>query len=145
MQEETANLEAEVAGLDAFSRPAAQPTHGDLWANNLLLSPAGVWYVIDWDGLGLGDPVMDWAMLFGPTRSRVSQADAARLGRSLGLDADQQARLRVYARASLLDWIIDPLADWVQAGSEPHFGPEVRDSNERVHTEALRTYRAAYG
>jgi hypothetical protein len=46
---------------------------------------------------------------------------------------------------SLLDWVIDPLADWIEAGVVgPDHVSAVREEKERIHGEALELYRAVY-
>lgn len=47
-------------------------------------------------------------------------------------------------RASLLDWIIDPLADWIEAKVAPAHEIAVRAEKERVHRDALPLYRELY-
>ncbi|MGH7541975.1 MAG: phosphotransferase [Gemmatimonadota bacterium] len=143
MRAEAGALESRVLASAAFAEPADSPVHGDMWLDNLLVS-GDRWYVLDWDGLGLGDRVVDWAMLFGPTQDRV-RVDERQARSAAALGAAERERLGAYARASLLDWIIDPLADWVQAGSEPLHGEAVRARNGRVHREALAFYRERYG
>jgi hypothetical protein len=144
MHSEALALEADVARSEAFAEAAGRPVHADLWLNNLLVGAAGAWWVVDWDGLGLGDPVMDWAMLFGPSRGEIDgHFEAAES--LLALAPAARKRLRTYERASRLDWIIDPLSDWIQAASEPFHGEAIRFANERVHREALAVYEAMYG
>ncbi len=143
MHTEAVNLQSAVHSSSAFSEPADCPVHGDLWINNTLLSGSDRWYVLDWDGLSLGDPAMDWAMLFGPSRG--SPDGNIELAESLAmLNGAGRERLHVYARAALLDWIIDPLADWVQAEAEPFHGDPVRAGNERVYHQSLIAYRQRY-
>ena len=144
MRTEALALRSRVESAAAFEEPADRPTHGDLWLNNLLLATADRWFILDWDGLGLGDPVIDWAMLFGPSRNDV-RSRAEQIHAAVSLGCAERDRLNLYARASMLDWIIDPLSDWVQAANEPHFGVDIRTDNERVHRAALATYRARYG
>ncbi|HEX9871356.1 MAG TPA: phosphotransferase, partial [Candidatus Tectomicrobia bacterium] len=122
-----------------------RPVHGDLWLNNTLVDSAGRWYLLDWDGLSLGDPVADWAMLFGPSRERPQPATEGVVLSHTILSPAERQRLSVYARASLLDWVIDPLADWVQAGSEPEHGAQVRMANERTHDGAWQLYQSLHG
>jgi fructosamine-3-kinase len=140
--------EAEILGekvraSSAFQEPAEAPTHGDLWPNNVLVTPAAAWYLLDWDGLALGDPVMDWTMLMGPTRSRPEPVTDRQID-GVQLADDQRARVPLYARASLLDWIIDPLADWVEAQHDALHGGVIRESNRRVHERARAVYRELY-
>lgn len=140
---EIAALAAQVTDSAAFAAPADAPSHRDLWLDNLMVTADGTLKVLDWDEIGLGDPTMDWAMLFGPDRRRVRPVDPDEIG-DLGFDAGQRERLRIYARASLLDWVIDPLADWIEAANEPRHGAAVRDNNRRVHDSALSLYRGRY-
>lgn len=72
-------LEARARELPAFQLPADRPIHGDLWLNNVWLGDDGEWHLLDWDGVCLGDPVIDWTMLFGPTRRRPYAADEERV------------------------------------------------------------------
>lgn len=143
LDDEVAALAGRVAGCDAFGAPAEAAAHRDLWIDNLKVTADGALRVLDWDEVGLGDPMMDWAMLFGPSRARVRPAAEADLA-DLTFRPDQRERLRTYARASLLDWIIDPLADWIEAAHEPQHGAKVRDSNRRVHEGALALYDELY-
>ena len=138
-------LEAQVRQSAAFGGPADRPVHGDLWLNNTLVDRDGRWYLLDWDGLGLSDPVIDWTMLFGPSRDHPRAATQEIVLLHAALDADERQRLAVYAQASQLDWVLDPLADWVQGGQEPEHGARVRAANEGIHRQALEAYQARYG
>jgi aminoglycoside phosphotransferase (APT) family kinase protein len=144
MRSEALRLEARVAAAAAFAEPADRPVHGDLWLNNLIVRSPDDWRVLDWDGVGLGDPVVDLAMLFGPSRDDVGVESEARAWVS-DLTAAEGERFDLYARAALLDWVIDPLADWVDAADEPFHAREIRAGAGRVHREALAAYRARYG
>jgi aminoglycoside phosphotransferase (APT) family kinase protein len=138
-------LEDRVRQSAAFRRPADRPVHGDLWLDNVLVDATGRWHLLDWDELAQGDPVMDWAMLFGPSRERPMAASQEVVALHASLDADQRDRLAVYARASQLDWVLDPLADWVQSGREPEHGARIRAANERIHRQALELYQSRFG
>jgi hypothetical protein len=141
---EVAALEAAVSAAPAFAEPADAPAHGDLWLNNLLVTPGGEWYVLDWDDLGPGDPAMDWCMLFGPTRADLRPATERALPPSITADRAVRERLALYARASLLDWMLDSLSDWIGATEAPEHLHEVRAEKERIHRAALAAYRARY-
>lgn len=138
-------VDAAVAAAPAFRDAADAPTHGDLWLNNLLVTPKGEWFLLDWDGLALGDPALDWGMLFGPALTDLRTAMDRALPPALTADAAVRERLALYARASLLDWIIDPLSDWIDAGESPEHVVEVRAEKERIHRTALAAYRQRYG
>jgi hypothetical protein len=141
-----AELLAKMVGESAaFQELANQPVHADLWLNNTLVDTASRWYILDWDGLTLGDPVMDWTMLFGPTRDTPHEVAESIVTRYVSLARAEQERLNVYARAALLDWVIDPLSDWVASVHEPEHGTQMRAANERVHKRALARYRQVYG
>ncbi|HEU0298773.1 MAG TPA: phosphotransferase [Longimicrobium sp.] len=144
MRAEAKALQGAVRAAPAFARAADAPTHGDLWLDNLLVTPAGEWYVLDWDDLAPGDPALDWGMLFGPARGDLRTAMDRALPPALAADAAVRERLALYARASLLDWIIDPLSDWIAATEAPEHIGEVRAEKERIHRAALAAYRARY-
>jgi aminoglycoside phosphotransferase (APT) family kinase protein len=137
-------MDAAVAAEPAFGEAADAPTHGDLWLNNLLVTSEGEWFLLDWDGLALGDPALDWGMLFGPSRTDLRTAADRALPPAITADPAVRERLALYARASLLDWIIDPLADWIDAGESPEHIVEVRAEKERIHRAALAAYRQRY-
>jgi fructosamine-3-kinase len=145
LRSEIGVLEAHVRSSAAFARAADRPVHGDLWLNNVLVDRTGHWYLLDWDGLSISDPVIDWAMLFGPSRDRPRAAVEDEVLAHTTLSAEERQRLSVYARASQLDWVLDPLADWVQGGHEPEHGAQVRAANERIHKHALEVYLARFG
>lgn len=138
-------LEARVNELPAFREPAGCPIHGDLWINNVWLEGADRWYLLDWDGVCLGDPVIDWTMLFGPTRSDPRATTEGEVLKYVRLSDLERERLSVYAEASQLDWLLDPLSDWVGSENEPEHGPAMRQANARVHAQALLNYRTRYG
>jgi hypothetical protein len=138
-------LETRVRQSTSFRQPAHLPVHGDLWLNNILIDPTGHWYLLDWDGLALGDPVIDWTMLFGPSREHPEAAVERVVLAHVALNAEERQRLAIYTQASQLDWVIDPLSDWVQARHEPEHGASVRVANERIHKQALEIYHARYG
>lgn len=144
MQDEATRLEALVRGSPAFAETMTTPIHGDLWLNNVLWEPGGAWWLLDWDDLQVGDPALDVATLTGPTADdlrplkHLDQIDAVLKGRA-------RDRLDVLARASLLDWVIDPLADWIEAATAPIDLVAVRAEKERVHRGALALYRELYG
>jgi hypothetical protein len=145
MRGEAEALEEAVASAPAFREPAAAPTHGDLWIENLLVTPGGEWFLLDWDGLALGDPALDWGMVFGPTRTDLRTAADRALPAAVTADGGVRERLPIYARASLLDWVLDPLSDWIEAREAPEHLAEVRAEKERVHRTALAAYRGRYG
>ena len=145
MRREAEWIDAAVAAEAAFRAPADVPVHGDLWPNNLLVTARGAWFILDWDGLELGDPAVDWAMLFGPTRDDPGRAATDAPPAAVTADPAVRERLALYARASLLDWIIDPLSDWIDAGEAPEHMDEVRAEKERIHRAALQAYRQRYG
>ncbi|HEY0811388.1 MAG TPA: aminoglycoside phosphotransferase family protein [Longimicrobiales bacterium] len=143
LMDEADRLAKIVVRSAAFDQPADQPTHGDLWLNNILWQNSEHWHIVDWDGIALGDPMTDLAMLTGPaandlTPLKMYDQVAAQLS------SVERERLRILGRASLLDWIIDPLSDWIDADVVPAHAQEMRALKERVHTGALALYRELY-
>lgn len=117
-----------LAGLiadPAFDRPVHSAVHGDPWHENLLLGEDRFW-LLDWEDLAVGDPVVDEAIV---------HMDAH--GPDAGWPDTQ--RHRVARRALFLDAVIDVAADWVETAD-----PVVRATKERDWRAALEAYRAAY-
>jgi hypothetical protein len=145
MERETRRLERMVREAAAFAGPAVSPVHGDLQANNLLLTGSGEWYVLDWDDLDLGDPALDYTVLLWP-RLRMQPAGVWRDHPLPGAaDAALSARMTLYLRAKLLDDVIDVLADWVEATTVPERLTEIREQKRGEHEWARALYRQWYG
>ena len=106
MERETRRLEQAVRNSVAFDVPVQLPTHGDLYVGNTLITSAGDWYVLDWDGLALGDPVVDYILVLWDAARRDPAFDWHRLGVE-ATDDGFADRMRLYARATLLDEVID--------------------------------------
>lgn len=144
MEEQVRAAEAVVRASSAFGTSADRPVHTDLWIDNILVQDGGRVWLLDWDDLRLGDPVMDWATLLGPNRRDLRPA-TERLSYLGGrLDEAERERLRVWARATSLDWVIDPLADWVEAASDPRHRDTVRGRNEELYARAVEAYRTLW-
>jgi aminoglycoside phosphotransferase (APT) family kinase protein len=101
------------------------------------------WHLLDWDEVRIGDPAADVATLLGPTaqdprplkmRDRVDG----------GLPPAERERLPQLGRATLLDWVIDPLSDWIDAGTAPEHEHAVRAEKEGIHKRALACYEELY-
>jgi Ser/Thr protein kinase RdoA (MazF antagonist) len=140
MREEMHALRRLALSSTAFDAPVSSPIHGDLWFGNVLVDGAR-WWIIDWDDLKIGDPAHDLSLLLfteidGP-------AAAARWLR--GRDAAFTERFHLYARAALLTFVIDPIADWIAAQEFPDVRNEARRHREALHRWALDRYRAMYG
>lgn len=144
LEAEAAYLADLVGASPAFAEPLSRPVHGDLWLNNILWAGSGAWHLLDWDDLRIGDPAIDLATLLGPTSADL--APLRMLDRVLQTTAaDVCERLPLLGRATLLDWVIDPVADWVDAHQAPGVEGVVRLEKERVHREALTAYDLRYG
>lgn len=143
MMGEIRELEGRVRDLPAFQQLAASPTHGDLWASNILVTEDGRFKVIDWDDLSLGDPALDYAIVLGPfwLNGMYSQAQ---LENMLPPGDGLCERFQVCLRAYLLDKIIDSLADWVECSFAPEHQAIVREEKERCHRDALSLYKKLY-
>jgi hypothetical protein len=143
MMREAHAMEDRIRRAASFQQELTGPIHGDLWLDNVLWQAGGSWWILDWDDLRIGDPAMDLAMLTGPTA-----ADLRPLKHALVVDgsvpSEVRERLPHVARASLLDWVIDPLADWIEAKVAPRWRDEVRVEKQRLHTTALALYRELY-
>jgi len=143
MMGETRELEGLARELPAFRCPATSPTHGDLWSSNILVTPEERWYIIDWDELALGDPALEYGIFLGALW-RDNILSAARVENLLPKDTSLRERFRVCLRASLLDQVIDSLADWVECAFAPEHQAHVRMEKERCHRQALERYRNIY-
>lgn len=127
----------------AFGEPLSKPVHGDLWLNNILWLSASEWHLLDWDDMRIGDPAADIATLLGPTAH--DPRPLKMLERVDGvLTSVERERLAYLGRATLLDWVIDPLSDWIDAGTAPEHQHVVRAEKERSHRRALGCYEELY-
>jgi hypothetical protein len=72
----------------------------------------GRWWVLDWDGLSVGDEAEDLATLVWPFVHSTGQ-DWRRL---LADEGDEQfsSRMDLHVRALALDYLIDVLVDWAE-------------------------------
>lgn len=143
MMGETRELEGQVRELPAFRHPADVPTHGDLWTSNILVTEDGRWRIIDWDDLAPGDPALEYGIFLGALW-RGGILSAAEVEELLPADAALRERFRVCLRASLLDKVIDSLADWVECSFAPEHQAQVRAGKELDHRKALEMYRKIY-
>jgi hypothetical protein len=144
MRAEVVRLREVVESDPAFDRVVTTPVHGDLWLDNIVWADGEAWHIVDWDDLRIGDPAMDVAMLTGPGPRDLAPLKGLAVVEK-ELDPDIVDRLPLLGRASLLDWVIDPLADWIEAGTVALESlAVVRREKERIHVEALELYRAVY-
>jgi len=136
MGNETKRL-AEIAGRSpTFAHPAKEPIHGDLHENNFIVGPSG-WYLLDWDDLALGDPALDFVVLTWPI---------IRDGSDWPFPVHQSLleRSALYRRAQLLDSVIDPLADYVDAPPDLDQLAELQDAKRLEHEQSLDQYQRKY-
>jgi hypothetical protein len=130
-----AEVEA-IAGLargPAFQELARSAVHGDLWAGNVL-AVGRHFFIVDWDDLAVGDPLKDYVDLTQGAGVNPPGARAVGTGE----------RLAVWQRARLLVHVVDPLADWAEAGSAVKDPTAVRIAKRSTHDAAKRTYRGIY-
>lgn len=140
MEEETDRLHKAASLVPTFQGPALEPVHGDLNEGNVLITQDD-WFVVDWDDLALGDPAIDYAVLLWPmvwAGERWRDFLPKRVGDGLG------ARIEVCLRAQLLDEVIDPLADYVEAHAVPSKQAAVQLAKRKRHEEALERYRKTW-
>jgi aminoglycoside phosphotransferase (APT) family kinase protein len=141
---EVLDLASRVAGDRAFDEEASAPIHGDLWLENLVRARSGGLVVLDWDGLALGDPVVDWATFLGPTRADPRPASLDDVPGSSRWSDASRSRFHLYARAGLLDGVVDGLADWVDARVLGERAGEIRAEKERAVRAMLAAYRETF-
>ncbi len=144
MKREVDHLRAAVEADPAFGEALSTPIHGDLWLDNVVWDTGASWHIVDWDDLQIGDPAMDVAMLVGPTPRDLTPLKGLEVVEEV-VGRDVTDRLTLLGRASLLDWVIDPLADWIEAGVVvPDRVADVRKEKERIHRRSLALYRSLY-
>ena len=112
--------------IDDLDDEVHSAVHGDPWHENLLLAPDRMW-LLDWEDLTVGDPVLDDAIL---------RHDA--LGTDPHLWPDTPSD-RVALRALMFDGVVDSAADWIE-----NTDPLVRRQKEAAYLAELETYRAAF-
>lgn len=144
MEQETARLEAFARASMAFQQPATAPIHGDLQVNNLLVTPAGAWFILDWDDLQVGDPALDYTTLLAPPLAAWQPAAWQTPELAAIADPALHQRLTLYQRAHLLDWVIDVLADYVEAEIVGDQAAPMRAAKREQHLQALKLYQHYY-
>ncbi len=142
MQEETAALRTAVETESSFDQVHPVPIHGDVWEANILVEPDGRWLLLDWDGLTLGDPVLDDALLLWPLAC--AGADPGQWLGAKAADPTYMRRFQLCLRGYLLEEVIDALADWVESEASPADVESVRTTKIEAHRRALVKYRARY-
>ena len=142
MEEEARVVLALAAGDDAFAGVTRSPCHGDLWPNNVLVGADGRAWVLDWDGLPVGDPAEDLATLVWP----FVHSEGRDWRDLLGFDGDGPfaARMDLHVRAIALDYLVDVLADWAEC-DVPEWRDEVRRRKEEEHRRYLDWYLGRWG
>jgi fructosamine-3-kinase len=112
--------------VDTLDDEVHSAVHGDPWHENVLLAPERMW-LLDWEDLPIGDPVLDDAIL---------RHDA--LGTDPHVWPDTPAAT-VARRALMLDGVVDNAADWIE-----NTDPLVRRQKEAAYLAELETYRAVF-
>lgn len=137
MRKQAERLLGQVESLLAFRQHSNHLAHGDLWLNNLLVDNQSNFWILDWDDLAISDPALDLVMLLGPSIENIELFDISK-AKSLNypIDREMEERLKIYAPARILDWVIDPLADYVEAESAPQVSEIVREKNRQFHLAA---------
>lgn len=136
LEGEVDRLAGQVRAGAAFGEELRSPVHGDLWLNKVLWVDRN----LDWDDLRIGDPAAEVASLLGPSAGDLRPLQGVERAAGL-LTAGQRARPPLLGQATLLDWVIDPLSDWIEADAAPAHAAEVRFDKQRVHQAALGLYR----
>ncbi len=142
MQEEARKVLALPAGSDAFEGATQSPCHWDLWPNNVLVEADGRWWVLDWDGLAVGDEAEDFATLVWPFVHSQGKDWRELLGGER--DRSFAARMDMHLRAIGLDYLIDVLADWGEC-DVPEWTAVVQRQKELEHEQYLDWYLSRWG
>jgi thiamine kinase-like enzyme len=122
----------------AFEGVSRSTCHLDLWQDNVMIEKSGAWWILDWDGLAVGDPAEDYATLLWPFVHR--HGTDWRHVLKANVDAAFEARMELHLRAITLDYVVDTLADWVEC-DVPEWKDEVRVRKQREHVEFLDLYQ----
>jgi thiamine kinase-like enzyme len=144
MEEEARVVLALPAGDDAFAGVTRSPCHWDLWPDNVLIGADGRSWVLDWDGLAVGDEAEDLATLVWPFVHATGQDWRELLGGARERDGPFAARMDLHLRAIALDYLIDVLADWADC-DVPQWRDEVRRRKEEEHRRYFDWYRSRWG
>jgi phosphotransferase family enzyme len=118
--------------------PVRSPIHSDPWILNLLVHGQD-WRLLDWDGLRLGDPAGDWAMLLFD-----AWVDGAEPEDFLPPDPDLRERVRLHLRAASFDAIVDPLSDLTEMPPNVPHADTIRAAKCELSKAALLRYRRLY-
>ena len=140
MRSETRRLWELALHSAAFDEEVSSPIHGDLWYGNVLVD-GNRWWIIDWEDLKIGDPAHDLSLLLFQDLDNRSAPARWLHGRSAAF----MERFQLYARAALWTFVVDPLADWVEADSFPEVRDAARAHREDLHRWALARYLELYG
>lgn len=141
MRQQADKLLTEVENSNSFNLKSDRVAHGDLWLNNLLVDQHNSFWILDWDDLAISDPALDLIMLLGPSVETIEPFEISEGNIwNYPMDSDLEKRLKIYAPARLLDWVIDPLADYVEAEAAPEVADEVREKNRQFHLDAKAAY-----
>jgi hypothetical protein len=143
MASETGKLDRIARESRAFGGRAVTPTHGDVWENNILVTTNRDWFLLDWDDLSLGDPAMDYATLAWPLAHGRIAVDWMTLPIPK-TDERFAERMAIYQRAIMLDWVVDVLADWIEAEQVPSHCEIVRAQKHKDYLTYLAMYREKY-
>jgi hypothetical protein len=119
----------------AFDVPVHAPIHADPWHENLLISDNELW-LLDWDGLRIGDPLIDTAIVL---HDALGPDIGSWLGFRPKLDRYTEYRLRISLQALVLDQVIDGAADWVQNDD-----PLIKAGKQRSYQLAMKAYRTQF-
>jgi fructosamine-3-kinase len=118
-----AEVEAFASVVDSLDSHVTSAMHGDPWHENVLMGSERVW-LIDWEDISVGDPVIDQAILLMDTQGPHPAA----------WPSDE--RYQVARRALMLDAAVDSAADWVENSD-----PGIREVKEKRYLDGLAAYR----
>lgn len=111
--------------------------HGDLAADNVMMSNGAVSAIINWSNAHVGDPAQDLAWLYAaaPEESLDTLDEAYAMGRSLQPDPHLGSRATLYSELAVARWLLHG----VRIGSDD----VIADAEEMLHDLARQVSDAA--
>ncbi|SDW19606.1 aminoglycoside phosphotransferase family protein [Paenibacillus sp. CF384] len=138
------DLRETVYANPAFRKSASDVVHNDLGWNNVMVDERDEIWMIDWDDLAAnGDAAMDYSVLLWPLYNTADWPYwKAKVIEQAGEELYE--RLSMYFRASLLDDVIDILADYVDSETIPELREKTQARAQATHLRAYPEYLRLY-
>lgn len=128
----------------AFQKKATDVVHNDINWENVLSDDNSNFWIIDWDDLSVtGDAAMDYSVLLWPLyNSKDWPLWKEKVISLAGYDIYE--RMMFYFRATLLDEVIDVLADYIDAENIPEVKEMTQKRAKEIHLRAYPEYLKLY-